>query len=48
MTGGFKLGQPTDEVYSLGFDVVTKNDVEGYICNVLNELPPLPEPRFMH
>jgi len=27
---------------------VTKNAVESYICNILRELPALPEPRFMH
>jgi len=35
-------------VLALGFDVVTKNAVESYICNVLSELPALPEARFMH
>ena len=48
VTGGFKLGEATAEVYTLGFDVVTKNAVEGYICNVLSELPAMPEPRYMH
>ena len=33
---------------ALGFDVVTKNAVESYICNVLSELPALPAPRYMH
>ena len=35
-------------MFALGFDIVTKNAVEGYICNVLRELPALPEKRFMH
>lgn len=48
VTGGFAMGQPSDRVYTLGFDIVTKNAVESYICNILNELPPLPEARFMH
>lgn len=33
---------------ALGFDIATKNAVESYICNILQELPPLPEARFMH
>ena len=33
---------------TLGFDVVTNNAVEGYVCNVLSELPAMPEGRFMH
>jgi len=46
--GGFVLGSASDQVLALGFDVVTKNAVESYICNVLSELPALPAPRFMH
>lgn len=35
-------------MFALGFDAVTKNAVESYLCNILNELPSLPEPRYMH
>ena len=48
IVGGFVLGSASDQVLALGFDVVTKNAVESYICNVLSELPALPAPRFMH
>ena len=48
LTGGFNVGEAQDRCFALGFDVVTKNAVEGYICNVLKELPPMPEKRFMH
>jgi hypothetical protein len=48
VTGGFNLGQASDQVLALGFDVLTKNAVESFICNILTELPALPEPRFMH
>jgi len=48
VVGGFSLGQASDRVFALGFDVATKNAVESYICNVVNQLPSLPEPRFMH
>ena len=48
VTGGFAMGSASDAVYTLGFDAVTKNAVESYICNVLTELPPLPAPRYMH
>ena len=39
LTGGFNVGEAQDRCFALGFDVVTKNAVEGYICNVLKELP---------
>lgn len=42
------MGVASDQVLALGFDAVTKNAVESYICNILNELPALPEPRYMH
>ena len=42
------MGMASDQVLSLGFDVVTKNAVESYICNILSELPALPAPRYMH
>lgn len=48
VAGGFNMGAATDQVLALGFDVVTTNAVESYICNVLSELPPLPAARFMH
>jgi len=48
VTGGFNLGQASDQVFALGFDMVTKNAVEGYICNVVDELPAMPEARYMH
>lgn len=48
VTGGFNMGQASQKVYTLGFDTVTKNTVESYICNVLSELPEMPEARFMH
>ena len=48
VTGGFKIGQAQDTVYTLGFDVITTNAVESYVCNILSELPPMPEPRYMH
>ena len=42
VTGGFNMGTASDQVLTIGFDSVTKNAVEGYICNILNELPPMP------
>ena len=42
------MGQASDQVLALGFDVVTKNAVEAYICNILAELPAMPEARYMH
>ncbi len=42
------MGQAQSQVYTLGFDVITTNAVESYVCNVLSELPEMPEPRFMH
>ena len=48
VTGGFNMGVASDQVLALGFDVATKNAVESYICNILNELPALPAPRYMH
>ena len=48
VTGGYNTGSATDVVLALGFDVVTTNAVESYICNILRELPPLPDKRFMH
>ncbi len=42
------MGQASDQVLALGFDVVTTNAVESFICNILTELPALPEARFMH
>ena len=48
ISGGFNMGSASDQVLALNFDVVTKNAVESYICNVLSELPALPSPRYMH
>ena len=48
ITGGFAYGEASDQVLALGFDMVTKNAVESYICNVVNTLPSMPAPRYMH
>lgn len=48
VSGGFVMGSPVANVLALNFDVVTKNAVESYVCNVVNELPSLPFARYMH
>ena len=48
VTGGYDMGRATSQVFTLGFDVMTQNAVESYICNALRELPPLPAARYMH